>query len=104
MKKPLKEFKIVRFIQRTAEGKNKTGEIIHGALDILPLPNQFLGKAVKAILDGQWNETKKQLKEAFSIRNVVAVLLTISYIAGWVTPEDVTNFVDVLNQVLTDLS
>jgi hypothetical protein len=39
-----------------------------------------------------------------TVRNVVAILLTVAYIGGIVTPEDVKNFVEVLNQVLQDLS
>lgn len=103
MKKPIKDWKIVRIISQTAEGKNKAGEILHGALDILPLPNQFLGKAIKAILNGQWNETKKELKDAFTLRNIVAILLTTALVMGWITAEEVATFGDTLNSVLETL-
>jgi len=97
----LKDRKIVQFIRKTVEGKNKAGEVLHGALDILPLPNQFLGKAIKAIIAGEWNETKKELLEAFSLRNMVAVGLTTALIMGWLSAEDIEQFMQVLNELLT---
>lgn len=101
--KKLKDRKIVQLIRQTAEGKNKAGEVLHGVLDILPLPNQFLGKAVKAILNGKWSETKKEIKKAFTLRNTVAIALTTSFIMGWVTPEQLTQFTEMLNEILGQL-
>ena len=101
--KKLKDLKILELIKTTASGKNKAGEILHGALDVLPLPNQFLGKAVKAVLNGQWNETKNELLEAFTLRNVVAIMLTTAFIMGWVSPEQLTNFTEMLNEILGSL-
>lgn len=102
-RKPIKDWKLVRIISQTASGENKAGKIIHGALDILPLPNQFLGKAVKAIIAGEWNQTKKEILEAFSLRNVVAIMLTTAFIMGWVTPEQLTQFTEMLNEILGSL-
>jgi hypothetical protein len=99
--KKLKEIKILKLIAQTAEGKNKAGEILHGALDILPLPNQFLGKAVKGILAGEWNQTKNELLEAFTLRNVVAIGLTTALIMGWLTADDVDQFMQVLKELTT---
>lgn len=101
--KALKEFKIVRLIQQTAAGENKAGEIIHGALDILPLPNQFLGKAIKAILNGKWNDTKKEILDAFTLRNTIAIMLTTAFIMGWITPEQLSQFTQILNDILGQL-
>jgi hypothetical protein len=100
MKKPIKDWKIVRIISQTAEGKNKAGEVLHGALDILPLPNQFLGKALKAIVAGEWNQTKSEIIEAFTLRNIVAIALTTALIMGWLSPEDIEKFMQVLNELL----
>ena len=97
----LKDRKIVQLIRKTVEGKNKAGEVLHGALDILPLPNQFLGKAIKAVVAGEWNETKKELLEAFTLRNMVAVGLTTALIMGWLSAEDIEQFMQVLNELLT---
>ena len=99
--KKLKDSKLVRIISQTAEGKNKAGQVLHGALDILPLPNQFLGKAVKAVLNGQWNETKNEILEAFTLRNIVAIMLTTALIMGWLSTEDIEQFMQVLNELLT---
>tara|TARA_S200002703_G_scaffold131820_1_gene119471 strand:+ start:109 stop:408 length:300 start_codon:yes stop_codon:yes gene_type:complete len=96
----LKDRKIVQLIRKTVEGKNKAGEVLHGALDILPLPNQFLGKALKAVVAGEWNETKNELLEAFTLRNMVAIGLTTALIMGWLSPEDIEKFMQVLNELL----
>ena len=101
--KKLKDSKIVRLISQTAEGKNKAGQVLHGSLDILPLPNQFLGKAVKAIIAGEWNQTKNEIKEAFTLRNTVAIALTTAFIMGWVTPDQLTQFTEMLNEILGQL-
>ncbi len=77
--------------------------MLHGALDILPLPNQFLGKAVKAIIAGEWNQTKNEIKEAFTLRNTVAIALTTAFIMGWVTPDQLTQFTEMLNEILGQL-
>jgi hypothetical protein len=98
--KKLKEIKLVRIISQTVEGKNKAGQVLHGALDILPLPNQFLGKALKAVVAGEWNQTKNELIEAFTLRNIVAIGLTTALIMGWLSPEDIEKFMQVLNELL----
>lgn len=98
--KKLKEIKIVRIISEIAEGKNKAGQVLHGALDILPLPNQFIGKALKAVVAGEWNQTKNELIEAFTLRNIVAIGLTTALIMGWLSPEDIEKFMQVLNELL----
>jgi len=99
MKKPLKDRKIVRIIQQTTAGENKAGQILHGTLDILPLPNQFLGKAVKAIFAGEFEQTKQELKKAFTLRNIVAIIFTIALVMGWIEPSDVEEFSKALNEV-----
>ncbi len=99
----LKDRKIVRLLRKTVEGKNKAGEVLHGALDILPLPNQFLGKAIKAILNGNSAEVKNELKDAFTLRNIVAIMLTTAFIMGWISPDQLTNFSEMLNEILNSL-
>jgi len=98
--KKLKGIKLVRIISQTVEGKNKAGQVLHGALDILPLPNQFIGKALKAVVAGEWNQTKNELIEAFTLRNIVAIGLTTALIMGWLSPEDIEKFMQVLNELL----
>lgn len=99
----LKDRKIIQLIRKTVEGKNKAGEVLHGALDILPLPNQFLGKALKAVVAGEWNETKNELLEAFTLRNMVAIGLTTALIMGWLSADDVEKFSQVLQELLNGL-
>ena len=101
--KKLKDLKIIHVIRKTVEGKNKAGEVLHGALDILPLPNQFLGKALKAVVAGEWNQTKSELLEAFTLRNIVAIGLTTALIMGWLSADDVEKFSQVLQELLNGL-
>ncbi len=99
----LKDKPFIKALQRTVSGQNKAGEVLHGALDILPLPNQFVGKAFKAILNGNAAEIRSDLKDAFTLRNIVAILLTTALVMGWLTAEEVATFGDTLNSVIETL-
>ena len=99
----LKDKPFIKALQRTVSGQNKAGEVLHGALDILPLPNQFVGKALKAVLNGNVNEVKSELKDAFTLRNIVAILLTTALVMGWLTADEVATFGDTLNSVIETL-
>lgn len=99
----LKDKPFIKALQRTVSGQNKAGEVLHGALDILPLPNQFVGKALKAVLNGNVNEVKSELKDAFTLRNIVAILLTTALVMGWLTADEVVTFGDTLNSVIETL-
>lgn len=99
----LKDKPFIKALQRTVAGNNKAGEVLHGALDILPLPNQFVGKALKAILNGNTEEVKTELKDAFTLRNIVAILLTTALVMGWLTADEVQTFGDSLNSVIETL-
>jgi len=96
----LKDRKIVQVLQATFAGENKVGKIVHGVLDILPIPNQPLGKLIKAILNGEWQQTKEEIKAAFTLRNVVAIILTVAFVMGWITPEQVKQFTEILEGLL----
>lgn len=100
----IKDKPFIKALQRTVSGQNKAGEVLHGALDILPLPNQFVGKALKAILNGDTEEVKSDLKDAFTLRNIVAILLTTALIMGWLTAEEVATFGDGLNDVIETIN
>lgn len=100
----LKDKPFIKTLQRIVSGQNKAGEVLHGALDILPLPNQFVGKALKAVLNGNTEEVKSDLKDAFTLRNIVAILLTTALIMGWLTAEEVATFGDGLNDVIETIN
>lgn len=99
--KKLKDKKIIKVISDIVEGKNKAGQVLHGALDILPLPNQFIGKALKAVVAGEWKQTKSEILEAFTLRNIVAIMLTTALILGWITASDVEQFMQVLGEIVS---
>jgi hypothetical protein len=90
---------VFRTVGNTAGGDNKVGEVLHGVLDWLPLPNQPLGKLVKAVLTGNWVEAKTEIGKILTVRNGVALAITIPIVLGWITIEDLKNFVDVFGQV-----
>ncbi len=104
--KPLKDFifkpkkkvsmKIIGFIRDTVSGENKVGELIHGLADLLPIPNQAIAKALKALLSGDVKEAKKELPNIFTTRNVVALVASVAYLLGWITLEDVKGLVSAL--------
>jgi len=99
--KKLKDKKIVKVISDIVEGKNKAGQVLHGALDILPLPNQFIGKALKAVVAGEWNQTKSEILDAFTLRNIVAIMLTTALILGWISADDIEQFMQVLGEIVS---
>lgn len=92
--------KTATLIGRTAGGKNAAGETLHGILDLLPIPNQPIGKLVEAILSGNWQEAKVHVGNILTIRNGVAFLLTILVLFGVVSYEDIVGFFNILTEIL----
>lgn len=92
--------KAINWIKDTLAGENKVGELVHGLADLLPIPNQAIAKAVKALLSGDLNEAKAELPNIFTTRNIVALVASVAYLLGWVTLEDIKNLVNALGGVL----
>jgi hypothetical protein len=92
--------KIIAVIGKTAGGSNLAGETLHGVLDLLPVPNQPIGKLVEAILAKDWDEAKVYVGKILTVRNGVALSVTIAILSGIITYEDVVNFFDVLTKIL----
>ncbi len=90
---------VARTIGNTAGGDNKVGESIHGILDLFPIPNQPIGKFIKAVLSGNWNDAKAELSKVLTLRNAIAVGVTVAISMGWITLEDVKNWMETLNNV-----
>lgn len=97
--RPLK--RIFRTVGNTAGGDNKAGEAIHGVLDLLPIPNQPLGKLIKAIFAGDWNEAKVEVTKLLTVRNVVAVLLTGLIVSGLITIDQVKDAFKVFAEIIS---
>ena len=87
-------------VGKTAGGKNMVGETLHGVLDLLPVPNQPIGRLVEAVLAGKWNDAKVYVGKILTVRNGVAFAVTILILSGILTYEDVVGFFDILTQVL----
>lgn len=81
-------------LRRTIAGKNKTGESIHGILDLLPIPNQIIAKIAGAGFNGA------DIKEALTVRNGVALVVACLIVFGVVTVQDITNLFEVFGRIL----
>ncbi len=92
--------KIIRAIRNTLAGENKVGELLHGLADLLPIPNQAIAKALKALFSGNTEEAKAELPHIFTTRNIVALVASVAYLAGWVTLEDIKGLLEALNEIL----
>lgn len=93
---------------RTLAGKNKTGRIIHSALDVLPLPN--IHEVVKAVIKDEKAEHKVLgvtdiVKETFKrldwTRTIVGALLVIGYIFDYITIDNVIEIINALSGLLS---
>ncbi len=92
--------KIIRAIRNTLSGENKVGELLHGVADLLPIPNQAIAKLFKALFAGRMDEAKAELPNIFTTRNIVALVASVAYLAGWITLEDVKGLVTALSEIL----
>ena len=109
MRKPfwkvrIKNWGIWNTIGKTVGGDNKAGEIVHGVLDYFPIPNQPLGKLLKAVFTGNWDSAKKEISKLLTTRNVVALILAIPVLSGWLTIEDIKNGFDVFGKIVEFLN
>lgn len=97
-KQPKNMKKALNWIKDTLAGDNKAGELVHGALDVLPIPNQAIAKLAKALLSGEVDKAKAELPNIFTTRNIVALVASVAYFAGWVTLEDLRSFIQVVSE------
>ena len=83
--KPSKMNRIKRalnWVVRTTAGETKVGEGIHGVLDLLPIPNQIIAKALSYFSKGNATEAKDELRKLFSVRNGIALIAFILFVTG----------------------
>ena len=97
--KPRKMKRFFRWIGNTAAGENKTGETIHGILDLLPIPNQIIAKGASYLLKGKTREAREELDKLLTIRNGIALVVSILIITGVINLEQVEVIVEVLSQL-----
>lgn len=96
-RKPIKRSKMKKLLsalKRTITAENKTGQLIHGVLDLFPIPNQVLAKGVKYLATGNKAEAKAEFAKLISVRNIAALAGCAAYFAGWITLDDLKGFVD----------
>lgn len=94
-KRPMK--KTLNALIRTISGENKTGQAIHGILDLVPIPNQAIAKAVKYLFAGDVKEAKEELTKLLSFRNIVALLGCVAFLTGLITIDDLTKLVELFS-------
>ena len=94
-----KIFGSLKALARTITGRNKTGQAIHGVLDLTPIPNQILVKIGGFLNDGR-KPSKEELQEIFSVRNVFALVASVSFLAGWITVDDLRAFLEAINSFM----
>jgi hypothetical protein len=95
--RPLK--KVLRGIGNTAGGDNKAGEVVHGILDLLPVPNQPLGKLIKAIFAGEWTKAKDEVHKLLTVRNIVAIILTLLIVFQVITLDQVKEAINIFEEI-----
>lgn len=98
-KTPIRKWGIWKTIGRTAGGDNPTGQVLHGVLDLLPVPNQPIGKLIKAVFAGEWSKAKEEVGKLITVRNIVALAVATSIVTGWITLEDVKNFINIFHSI-----
>jgi hypothetical protein len=96
--RPMK--KALKWIKGVITADNKAGETIHGILDLLPIPNQIIAKAVKSLLAGKTKEGTDELRKLLTVRNGVALTVCIAYFAGFISMEDVRNLLQAIGEFL----
>ena len=86
-KKPMK--KVFRAITNTLAGKNKAGEALHGILDILPISNQPIAKAIAFLQEGDEVKAEEEFKKLLTFRNLISLIAFILVATGLVSIQDV---------------
>lgn len=98
LKNLVKKLSVV--IGKTAGGSNAAGQTLHGVLDLLPIPNQPIGKLVEAVLARDWEEAKVYVGKIFTLRNGIALALTIAILLDVITYAQIVSFFDILSNIL----
>lgn len=97
---------------RTLLGKNKLGEILHGVIDVLPIPNihEVIKKVVKdadaqGIDAGYGSVILEAISRLDWMRTLIALAVSVALIKGsqW-TGVDIEHFMEVVKQVIQVIS
>lgn len=86
-------------LKRTISGENKTGEAIHGVLDLFPIPNQVIAKGAKALFGGDRKKAKEEFSKLLTVRNGIALVASVLYLTGMVTMEDIKAIIELLAEL-----
>lgn len=92
--------KAVNWIKGVVTAENKAGETVHGFLDLMPIPNQVIAKIVSYLTKGKTREAQDELKKLLTIRNGVALLLSIAVLTGLITVEDFRAILQAIGEFL----
>jgi hypothetical protein len=95
---------LLKAFRRTLTGKNRTGQVVHGIVDILPIPNFLnLFRSVEAEQPDLnfWGVVLAVIRKGDTIRFLVSIPLSVAILAGWITLDTVKEFWHVVGEILT---
>lgn len=92
-----------RPLYRTLTGVNKTGKLIHGVLDVLPLPN--IHEIVKKSIKTNPNQSLKEIsKDVFNkidwVRTLIGLVIAVGIIKGWFTADQIQTIINLIQQFI----
>ena len=92
-----------RPLYRTLTGVNKTGRLIHGVLDVLPLPN--IHEIVKKSIKTNPNQSVKEIsKDVFNkidwVRTLIGLVIAVGIIKGWFTADQIQTIINLIQQFI----
>lgn len=96
--------KLIRPVRNFLAGENKVGEIMHGILDLLPIPNQAFAKLFKALLSGDKRAAKDEVGNILTPRNIVASIASLLIYFKVITLAQLIEFATIVNKVLEALA
>ena len=88
------------YVKKTVAGQNRLGEGIHGVLDLLPIPNQIIAKAVSYFTEGDVYKATDELRKLLSVRNGIALVAFILFVTGLISLEDMRELLKAIGNFL----
>lgn len=92
-----------RPLYRTITGQNKTGKLIHGILDVVPLPNihEVLKKSIKTNPNQNIKDISKDV--FFRIdwtRTLIGIFIAVGIIKGWFTADQIQTIINLIQKFI----
>lgn len=88
---------------RTLTGANKTGKLIHGILDVVPLPNihEIVKKSIKTNPNQNFKEVAVDVFTKIDwIRTLIGLFIALGIIKGWFTADQIQTIIHLIQQFI----